>query len=80
MKKTLLNIDQIRDSVQQLLGKEVAVKYNKGRNKIVNLKGKISEAYANVFVLLVHNEIFDRLSCSYTDIMCGEIKIKELKT
>ena len=65
-----------RKKVQDLVGKELKIKYNKGRNKIVYFDGKISEFYNNVFVITVYDQIFDRISCTYTDLLCGDVAFK----
>lgn len=65
-----------RKKVQNLVGKELKIKYNKGRNKIVYFDGKISEFYNNVFVITVYDQIFDRISCTYTDLLCGDVAFK----
>ncbi|MFR7766332.1 MAG: Veg family protein [Lachnospiraceae bacterium] len=56
------------------------MRYNKGRNKISYFKGRITEAHRNVFVIMVFDEIFDRLSCSYSDLLCGDVAFKEIKS
>jgi len=65
-----------RKKVQGLIGKQLKIRYNKGRNKIVYFDGVISEFYNNVFVITVYNEIFDRISCTYTDLLCGDVAFK----
>lgn len=62
--------------VQQLLGQSVAVRLNRGRNKIKNYTGVLSEAHSNVFVIELVDDIFDRISCSYIDLVCGELVIR----
>ena len=76
MKKSL-NVDDAKNMVQALLGRSVDVKLNRGRNKIKRYKGVVSEAHSNVFVINLTNEIFDRISCSYIDLVCGEIALQE---
>lgn len=76
MKKSL-NVDDAKNIVQGLLGRSVDVKLNRGRNKIKHYKGVVSEAHSNVFIINLTNEIFDRISCSYIDLVCGEIALKE---
>ena len=53
------------------------VKLNKGRNRIVKCKGIVAEVHPNVFVVEVAGEIFDRISCSYVDMICGEVALTE---
>ena len=76
MKKSL-NVEDAKTMVQGLLGRNVDVKLNRGRNKIKHYKGVISEAHSNVFIINLTNDIFDRISCSYIDLVCGEIALKE---
>ncbi|MBS7304667.1 MAG: Veg family protein [Clostridiales bacterium] len=73
MRKKTMDVDLAKKKVESLMGKELKIRYNKGRNKIVYFDGKISEFYNNVFVITVYNEIFDRISCSYTDLLCGDV-------
>ena len=77
MHKSNGTIEECRSSVLQLIGKNITVKHNKGRNKIVTYDGSITEAYNGIFVMKIDNDIIDRLSFSYKDILCGDIKIKE---
>ena len=71
------DINVAKQNVQSLLGKKVVVKLNKGRNKVKNYKGVLQEAHSNVFVVELNGELFDRISCSYTDILCGEVVLSE---
>ena len=72
-KKTTL--DEAKKLVQALLGKNVNLRLNKGRNRIEHHKGVVSETHANVFVVSLTDELFDRISCTYADVVCGEIKL-----
>ena len=74
MKKSV-TIDSAKSYVESLVGRNVALKVNRGRNKIKRYKGIVSEAHPNVFVVKLDNDLFDRISCTYTDILCGNIII-----
>lgn len=74
MKKTV-SVDAAREYVSNMVGRDVDVKVNRGRNKIKRYKGVISEAHENVFVIKLKDDLFDRISCSYTDMVCGEISL-----
>lgn len=80
MRKVKSNLEKTKEEVAELLGKEVTVRYCKGRSKPSVFAARVNEVYSNVFVLTVYNEIFDRLSCSYTDILCGDVSIKPRKS
>lgn len=75
--KKVINLDVAKQKVAYLLGKPVTVKLNKGRNKVKNYRGVVQEAHSNVFVVELTNELFDRISCSYTDMLCGEVSLFE---
>ena len=74
--KNKLNVDQAKSIVRELLGKNVNIALNHGRNKISHFKGVLSEMHSNVFVVRLADDIFDRISCSYTDLVCGELVIR----
>ncbi len=75
--KRKIDVAEAKSKVQSLLGKRVVVKLNKGRNKVKNYKGVLQEAHPNVFVVELCGEVFDRISCSYTDMICGEVNLSE---
>ena len=74
--KKAITIDSAKSYVESLIGQNVDVKVNRGRNKIKRYKGIVSEAHPNVFVVKLDNDLFDRISCTYTDILCGQIHIE----
>ena len=77
--RSVASLDAAKTKVQSLLGKRVLVKLNKGRNKVKNYNGVVQEMHSNVFVVrLVGNALFDRISCSYTDMLCGEVALSEV--
>lgn len=73
--KKLSDVNAAKERVQRLLGKKVVLKLNRGRNKVKSYNGVLSEAHANVFVVKLNNDILDRISCSYTDMLCGEVSV-----
>ena len=78
--RTVASLDAAKTKVQALLGKHVLVKLNKGRNKVKNYSGVVQEMHSNVFVVKVFdNAAFDRISCSYTDMLCGEVALSEVR-
>lgn len=73
--KKAITLDSAKSYVESLVGRDVDLKVNRGRNKIKKYKGVVSEAHPNVFVVTLYNDLFDRISCTYTDILCGSIVI-----
>lgn len=79
--RSVASVDAAKDKVERLLGKHVLVKLNKGRNKVKHYKGVVQEMHSNVFVVkLADNAVFDRISCSYIDMLCGEVAISEVSS
>ncbi|MCL2598667.1 MAG: Veg family protein [Firmicutes bacterium] len=76
MRKVNNSIDNVKDLIQNLQGKSLKISVNKGRKRIVRYVGSILETYPQVFVLKIDNDKFlDKLSCSYSDVICGDIKL-----
>ena len=75
--KKIAGVEDAKNKVVSLLGKNVVVRLNRGRNRVRTYNGVVQEAHSNVFVVELRNELFDRISCSYTDLLCGEVNIVE---
>ena len=78
--KQSLDVEGAKQIVRQLLGRQVDVKLNHGRKKIKRYKGVVTQAHPNVFVIQLTDDILDRISCSYIDMVCGEISLREQST
>ena len=75
------NLDDIKAKVDKLKGKPVSVRLNRGRNRVKNYRGVISEVHNNVFVVTLDGStVIDRISCSYSDMLCGEVTLSEQHT
>ena len=73
--KTTTTLSDVRSKVSDLKGKNIALKINKGRNKIVSLTAIIDQVYPSMFVISPTSEvILDRKSYSYSDVLCGDVK------
>lgn len=73
-----LNLTQIRKVVEENLGKEVILKANKGRKKIVTNKGILTDAYPSVFTVQIENEFesIRTVSYSYADVLTSTVELK----
>lgn len=78
--KSHLTIEQAKQMITALKGQNVVVKLNKGRNRIKRCKGRVVEVHSNVFVVQLLEDIFDRISCSYVDVVCGEVSLSGQST
>ena len=80
MKKKLVSINEVRDNVQSLKGKLLLIKVNKGRKRIIKYNGEIEEILPSLFTMsIVGEKNISRLSCSYSDVICGDVVLQEVK-
>lgn len=57
----------------------VLVKVNLGRNKTLNFSGTLSGVYPALFTVLPDEKNFlGKTSYSYSDVLCGNVKIKKI--
>ncbi len=80
MRKSTVSVETIKQQVTDLVGKSVKVSVNRGRNKVVRYKANVKGVYPAVFVLEILNcKSLRSMSCSYNDLICGDIKISPEK-
>lgn len=73
-----VNLDFIRSQVRLNIGKDVIVKADKGRNKIITKKGVITDVFPSLFTVVVKNE-FDKertVSYTYSDILTSTVELQ----
>ena len=72
--QTMCTIIDVKNKVSSLKGKNVPLKVNKGRNKIVSLTAIIDQVYPSMFVINPTSKVdLDRKSYSYSDVLCGDV-------
>lgn len=75
MKGNLTNIDEVKAEIKNMVGKNINMEVNKGRNKIVKLCAKIDKVYPSMFEIKPYgNVVLDKTSYSYSEVLCGNIK------
>ncbi|MDE6614102.1 MAG: Veg family protein, partial [Clostridia bacterium] len=80
MRNCAKNIEDVKAYVSNLCGRNLRISVNKGRKKIVKYNGSILAVYPQVFTLKITDvKNMDLLSCSYNDVICGDIKLSEIK-
>lgn len=78
MRKNLLNLTDIKDRILKIKGKNIDISINRGRKKIDNYCGVIENIYPSVFtVKILNDEQLKNVTCSYSDVLCGDVKIEE---
>ncbi len=70
-------LQEVKDKVSKLKGKDIYLIVNKGRKKIVRFNGIIESVYPGMFIIKPSEEVdLDRRSYSYNDVLCGDITFK----
>ena len=78
MKRNIITIEDIKQSVLQLKGEQVKLYINRGRRKILKLEGIIDKVYTSVFTFRQEVGPASIYTYSYSDILCGDVKITKL--
>lgn len=67
----------IRKDLESCVGKEVILRADKGRRRIVTREGIIEATYPNLFVVEVKNEFGGtrKVSHTYTDVLTGTVEV-----
>ena len=78
MIKVNTTIKSIKEMVMSLNQKPVTVKLNLGRNKYVTFPAVLSGIYPSLFTVLPDDKNFlGKTAYSYSEILCGRVKISE---
>ncbi|MGN0798514.1 MAG: Veg family protein [Christensenellales bacterium] len=77
MKRGLLNLNDIKEKINAIKGKDIEISINRGRRKIEIYKGVVEHIYPSVFtVKVLDNSNTKAVACSYSDVLCGDVKIE----
>lgn len=76
MKKMPNTVEDIKQKIMELKGKEVKLYINRGRRKVSSLRARIEDVYPSVFTVKSYPlDLGSIFTYSYNDILCGEVKI-----
>ena len=74
------NLLAVKDRIKSFYEKQVDVKVNLGRNKTVRFSGRLTGIYPALFTISPDDkEYIGRTSYAYSEILCGNVKIRELE-
>lgn len=77
MRKPTMDLNQVKTEILKLKGKYIEMEVNKGRKKITHYEGVLEDIYNSVFVVrLLNSTKNEKLSYSYSDVLCGDVKIE----
>jgi uncharacterized protein Veg len=79
------DLQQVRRSIESIIGERVQLKANKGRKKAFIKEGVVENSYPSIFIVKFENdyETIRRVSYSYTDLLTNAVELvlcKDLKT
>ena len=78
MRKGIYNLSSVKERISSIKGKNIDITINRGRKKLDKYLGKIECVYPSVFtVKIFDNELTKSVTCSYCDVLCGDVKIEE---
>lgn len=76
MRKPNMTLNEIKQAIMALKGKQINMQVNNGRKKIVHYQGVVENIYQSVFVVKIDNDnVIDKKSYSFTEVLCGDVKI-----
>jgi len=76
MRKPSMDLEEVKQKIRELKGKDISMSVNRGRNKFVHYEGVLEDIYHSVFVVkLLNQEKEEKLSYSFTEVLCGDVKI-----
>ncbi len=69
-------LERIREDLQDLVGKEIYLKANRGRKKVFEINGVLEQTYPKVFVVsFQERQVERRVSYSYADLLTKTVEI-----
>lgn len=78
MRKATLSLNEIIEKIKKMQGKDVNMEVNRGRKRIEKYVGVIEKVYPSVFTVAIKSpENQNNQSFSYSDVLCGDVKIKD---
>lgn len=75
MKRNLKTVANIKDTLSKIKGQNVKMEVCLGRKKMVEFDAVITNIYPSVFTVSVPNSEQPERSYSYTEILCGNVKV-----
>ena len=73
MKKVFLGLENVKKQISDLKGVDIGLEVNIGRKKIKQFSGSIQYVYPRVFTFV--DSEGNIKTFSYSDILCGDVKI-----
>ncbi len=76
MVKQKIQFSNVKTSIESNLGKPVKVLVNLGRNKFAQFDGIVTNCYPALFTVSPTQPFNGKTSFSYSEVMCGTVKVQ----
>ena len=81
MRKAGIEIKTVIEKIKEMKGTTLRMEVNKGRKKIEKYIAVIENTYPSVFTVDIHEpENKGKQSFSYSDVLCGDVVFRKLKS
>lgn len=78
MIKSTVTLVEVKERISKMKAKTVDVTVNLGRNRFVSFSGTLVGVYPALFTVSPFDKSFKgKTSYSYSEYMCGKVKLKE---
>ncbi|ACB83647.1 Veg family protein [Natranaerobius thermophilus] len=69
-------IGEIKDSLEQCVGKKIKLKANGGRKKVIEKEGILENTYPSLFIIRVDESSFSqRFTFNYADVLTKTVEL-----
>mgnify|MGYP000889781628 CR=1 FL=1 len=76
MRKPIYEMDSVKQRILELKGKTVKLTVHRGRKRYIRYTGVLEEIYPSVFTVRINeHKSMDIITYSYSDVLCGDVKI-----
>jgi uncharacterized protein Veg len=77
MIKTTSSLSGVKAAISQFYEREVSVRVNLGRNKIVEYEGRLSGVYPALFTVSPNGKDFcGKTTYAYSEVLCGNVSVR----
>ena len=74
--KSLITLNEIKEKINALKGQNIKMLVNKGRKRTEKITGEVQNLYPSVFTVKIEDLKGGSLATySYTEVLCGHVKI-----
>ena len=72
------NLGGVKAAIAKFYEKEVLVKVNLGRGKVVEYEGRLCGVYPSLFMVQPHGAYLGKTTYAYAEVLCGTVSVSPL--